>query len=507
MRSRIAHALTLGLALVVFGGLARAQTGAAGVRSEVSAAPHAWVLLPSEDADETVLIHVPPRRVVEGMSYEASEVGTIRVARRLLGSPIGIASWGERVYLLMPRSGAAPVRVLTLRAAPTGLADFWSYLPTDRLQSLEPLPAGFSAQRIVGSPSGPAVIGVLDGERVVLRYHAGVWSELETGPLQEADVLIGGRVLALLRPEGEGTASVVRIEGDRGEASLRVKIPPLDRVIDARATPSRLLLAIETGDAVEISALHAGEPERIARFEHSTGACGGAFIGPDGFSYAQVCAPTDAPAGRLEVIEYSTTTGDELYRGPARNTVPISAARFRLFTLVLIGLTVLLLLLTIRTSTDAPLTLPEGYALAEPSRRLIASLIDGLIAALLVSLVSGVRVMDLLTLRVLFDSGASWLLVPAVLFVGFVLGVAGESFTGRSLGKALTGCRVIRATSDAEPGGPRPAGLGRSLVRNLIKWGLPPVSVLALVEPSGRSRADVVSGLVVVTELVPDQGS
>lgn len=504
-RSR-SQALLAFLALVAIGS-ARAQspTEPRPARSP-SAAPHAWLVMPDADSGESVLIHVPPRRAHEGAISKASEPGTIRVARRLATPPRDLGAWGAHVYLLMPAAPPTPARVLTLRAAPTPIADFWSYQPSERLESLGPLPDGFTGESVAGTAHGAVVMGLLDGERVVLRHQGGGWSPIDFGPLLPSDQLLGGRDPGVLRLGESGQGSLLTPDPEQQMSSRPVLMPALGVVLDARLVGSRVIVALGTGDAIDVVAISESEPEHIAAIAEVSGARGVAMSGGRAESLVVVHAlDGDAPK-RFGVIEVSTATGAEIYRGPARNTVPLSANRFRLLALVLIGLTALLLLLTIRAGADQAVLLPDGFALAEPSRRFTATCIDALIAAFIVSVAFGVPLLDLITLRILFGSGDAWMLVPAVMATGFALGVAGESVSGRTLGKLLTGCRVVRVARPDSDGARVAPGLARSAVRNLLKWGLPPVTILALVDPSARSRADVVSGLVVVVPTQPPPG-
>jgi len=79
-----------------------------------------------------------------------------------------------------------------------------------------------------------------------------------------------------------------------------------------------------------------------------------------------------------------------------------------------------------------------------------------------------------------------------------VYGTVAESVFGTTAGKLLLGCRVARA---AGVGGPRRVGAGAAFVRNLVKWALPPVAALALLETSGRHRGDLLARAVVLVRV------
>ncbi len=475
-----------------------------------SGAAHAWLVLPDPATEGSVLVHVPPRRAAEGAAFLASERGTLRVARRLATAPRSIGAWGDDVYLLMPETPERPARVLTLTAFPPPIGDLWSYEPRTRLRPLDPLPDQFTAQSIVGARSGPAVLGAKSGRDSLIRFSEGAWAEI---PLPEG---AQGSELHLL-PDSSGRIQILSIAQAGGATlwtmseqawvsnALSQDIQP-GRLIASAVSGSRVLLARRSDNAIELLALTESGAEGIASTVATGEQLAAAFQG-DHFEVLVLAwedsdAGPGAPSVQVRLAELSTTTGRELYRGPAIRTLPVSATQFRLLAATLIALMGVVLLVVLKPSEEGEIQLPPGFSLAEPARRLAATMIDLLIAVFIVRVIFDVPLIEIITLAGLIRPGGAWLAAPSMLAIGFLLSFTGEWLFGRSLGKLATGCRVvgIRPPTDRPV---RPA-FWRAAVRNIVKWALPPVAALALVDPSARHRGDSISGLAVV---VPTHGS
>ncbi len=495
------HTLLAALAVLVLSSDARAQRA----DPTTSGAAHAWLVLPDRATDASALVHVPPRRAAEGAVFEPSERGTLRVARRLATAPRAVAAWADDVYLLMPAAPDRPARVLTLTALPAPIGDFWSYEPRTRLRPLDPFPDGFVAQGIVGARDGPAVLGERSGRPALLRYTQGAWEQLALPTLSGAQTLrllpdAGGQ-LRLLSIPGAGAAALWTRAGSGWlSVDLAPGIDP-DRLIALGATGPRVLAAQAGENAVELLAISESGAERIAMIEGVSDQHAGAFQGDrfEAFVLAWEIAQGESGASaKVTLAEVSTATGQELYRGAAIRTLPVSTTQFRLLAASLVALMGVVLLVVLKPSEEGPVLLPEGCALAEPGRRLAATMVDVLIAVFIVRLIFNVPLIEIITLSGLLRPGGAWMAAPTMLAIGFLLSVTGEWLSGRSLGKLATGCRVVQIRSESIAGPPVRPSLWRAAVRNIVKWALPPVAALALVDPSARHRGDSISGLAVV---------
>ncbi len=221
----------------------------------------------------------------------------------------------------------------------------------------------------------------------------------------------------------------------------------------------------------------------------------------------------ESPAYEYHVREVSALTGRVLYAGKPTGTSPVSPAEFRILVLLLLGVTVAIMVFVLRPSgpggRDVPLVLPARAALAEPGRRIAAAVLDLAPALLLASKVAGVPLGEMWSAEGLLGGGALVLLLDG-LGLAFVHTVLCEWLFRRSLGKALAGCEAVQvvlrqAGPDGvlQPEAVRPA-LWRAVVRNLVKWGLPPVALPGLASPDRRHLGDRASGMVVVVQASPE---
>ncbi len=492
---------------------------------------HIWLVLPDADSGGAVLAHAPPRSAAASNGEAGSDEGVLRVARRLTFLPVGAGAAEDTVMLVAgPRlpvdESADPVRgpsALSLRAAPTPMSDFWSYVPSGRFLPEAPLPDGLEVVGVSSGAGSPVVLGRLAGSWWLAALRGGVWEPIALPPDASREprlVLTGstGTGLGLVAP---GSGSVWRAWelaiGDDSQSD-----PPTGRTLNAAAplndgevfrVGSRWIVVRTVPGGLEIGAIDVGAERLVARIDHTPS---DAVVGVNGVGGGRLIAVWTNPArsgesgdGEVELVEVSLGTGDTLYRGAPVHVSPISAAQFRILAASLVGLAVIALLIVLGPG-ETPIVLPEGASLAEPPRRLLATVVDVMIAVGVASVVFRVPVFDLLTLRVIFAGDGSWMALPATLGIGLAAGTLLEWLIGCTLGKAATGSRVVSVRpADAE----RAAGEGRSaarvhlwqaLVRNVIKWVLPPVAALALLDPSGRHRGDVLSHSAVVIPTPPE---
>jgi uncharacterized RDD family membrane protein YckC len=202
---------------------------------------------------------------------------------------------------------------------------------------------------------------------------------------------------------------------------------------------------------------------------------------------------------RVLLVEVSAMTGRVLYEGPPQIVPLISINEYGLLILVAIGAAVgVLVFVLLPEPKDDVVGLPVGTALAEPFRRFVAGSAD----------VAGAMVMASWALGLAADSGLVergvddlWTFALTVA-IAFVHGTLGEWAFGVTIGKMLLGCRV----ASSRKGGAWRIGLRQALVRNVVKFAMPPVALFGLSEANGRHRGDVLAGTVVVIRVVFEQG-
>lgn len=508
-------------------------TRGAGAPAADSAPSHAWMSLPSKD--EWIIAHVPPRRQAmppDGKSRGAAD-GTLRRAASLSIEPSAMAAFGEDVYVAaddVDKTGKAVRRVWTLRAVNTGVGDLWSYEPADGLRSLRSLPADGRMVGLAASSAGLVAIIAADSPtpRVrVLWLNRGEWQDLATprdldnwgARLRCVTTRVG---FTLIAPDDSGSArawsAALRDATEHAPAvTWSDGVLARDRSIPTGASPvefvsvgGRFFSIASAGPGVRVlSGVDASGSTLLARLE---GLEADAAIAPLDSQGRLVVAwtraegaprrPGEPPlSGRVvEMIELSANTGRVLYDAPSRADGPVTPGDLGLLGLVLIVAMGVALVLVIRGGDETEISLPPGMALADPGRRMVASLVDGVIALVVASRLRGTPLLELASPSTFVTGELVWVLAVGIV-AGAALGVIFEYLTGRSIGKAFTGCRVIRATPSGEPAR---ASLWQVLLRNAMKWALPPLSMLALVEPSRRSRVDLLTRTAVVVEYDPD---
>ncbi len=193
--------------------------------------------------------------------------------------------------------------------------------------------------------------------------------------------------------------------------------------------------------------------------------------------------------------EVSVGTGTVMYSGQAKIAGPIVASDLLVVAMVLVTVTGVVGLMLIPVRQEA-VELPKGVSLAEPPRRAIAGVVDLFTALVITGALRGLPVLETL-------SPASWSTPDGLISLGMALGglivVNGvlEGTIGRSLGKFLTGCAVV----SVRPGSAGRLSLSRSMLRNLIKWGIPPIGLSVLFDSSGRHKADLLTQTAVTVTM------
>jgi hypothetical protein len=276
----------------------------------------------------------------------------------------------------------------------------------------------------------------------------------------------------------EGSRDIVIAEAlDRGSRMLaRVPLTGSRWSIAPSGRPDRLVLALE-------------EPlKESAKSSPGTTPTGSLLAPPTG----------EAPSRAYRVVEVSATSGAVLFDGPAAGTSPISSGAFRIVALSLLGLMAVVLIFVLRPDPAGPeLSLPEGWALAEPGRRMIAGGVDSLLALIVASRLWGLGVFEVFGAEAMVSGLGPWALLTT-LGVGLALSTLGEAFFAASPGKFLLGCRVGRVLIvEGQPELHTP-GLLSALIRNGLKWLAPPLALLSLLDAEGRGKPDRLSRTVVV---------
>lgn len=313
--------------------------------------------------------------------------------------------------------------------------------------------------------------------------------------LERAGFAMDGGVLTAWVVHGD-EATVYRLNGDRVTPVGRIQGVPAGAIIVPVLGLSRLAVLSHAAE----SATPAGAPGATSR---------------------EALLPRQRDPS-YDVREVSTIDGADLFSGRTRKAGLLSARDVWMVGMALALLMIVVLLFVLRRESAgggaAVVVLPEGAALARPLRRLIAASLDNLLALYLGSWLSGVPLGVITGSQVFIDPAQIVELLGCASAAGLAFSVAGEWFMGRTPGKLLVGVGVIglsRAQAGAPAGTPADPGkvvgstrigwpsLRQALTRNLVKWGMPPLTVFLLFDSAFRHPGDLLSRTLVIEPLPP----
>lgn len=501
-----------------------------GSAGEPGKLPHVWLALKQEEEGDCCIVHLPPRETVgEDGKVHGAPSGTVRVAARIKAMPEMLASVGPEVFMLFDLAPGAKAReVWSLVARPAGIGDLWRYEPDGRLTPRPSLPASYDPEIFLGA-GGRVFIIARDQARtpVFLVLHENAWAPLPLPDDVAAALRLGyqnveayqiatGFVLAI----GKGDATIgwlAQVGGDRSKlpALAWSNLPPGsvnsndhggqfsagERPIRWRRDAETIRLEGGIGtqfhplaslaDISEHAAILPGGPSRIF-------AAWSEPIPPDPRSRVQ------KQRYKLALAEVSPDTGQVFFSGPPKGASPISADQFRFLGVGMVALTAAVLVFVLRSSgRDEAVHLDPDMSLAEPGRRMIAFAFDVTLALIAACRLLHVDLATILEPETILAAGGPLFLLT--LAGGFFFSVACELAFGKTPGKFLTGCEVVglnRAPGAGEATG-RPR-LWQVVARNLIKWGLPPVSGMALLDPTSRHQGERLTRTAVVVRADPE---
>lgn len=455
--------------------------------------------------DEHLLVLVAPREASNALKIKAAPPGQVQ-AMRPLGRrfPQAIAAQGDRVYLAFPPVYANErrlMRVYSTGAFPSPLGGLWVIDPPDRLRTEHPLetPGELVAMQATRDTlwaliqdSGDAQLLRLDREdwvpislpdqlstkrldlsaiddRIVLvdRSGTGFKASIYDNTSQQwspfsADLPMGKHTQLLA-----GLRAITVIDWDeRDQARLRTWSPaglftlasdlalPSDStysVLDSSNSLLGLRAVLTKSDSIEASET-------------------------------------------IELTEFDLLDNSVRYQGAPVASAPVSADEFRFLAVMMILVMLGVLVVVIMPDRTQTMLLPDHTVIADPGRRLIASMLDAALVATIVAQLFGVAPIEVLTLSIIVRPDNTWGVIPAIMIIGVVYATLFEWMLSATPGKLIVGIRVARAQI-----GPRTRPkFWSALVRNIIKWVLPPVAALALIDPETLHRGDRASRTLVV---------
>lgn len=508
------------VAMLIASPIVIAQSDAPLIAASISdSSARAWTIYQNTQ-DENILVLIAPRNEVSGtrVPIEAAPPGQVQ-AMRALGSrdPLAIAAIGDRVYLVYPPTYAESTRLMRVYSAtalPGSVGGLWVIDPPTRLDA-EPAIRG-EAVLVDLQATRDTLYALLndDGTARLLQLQTTDWVDIELPDsinTRRLDLVAMGDRLALVDRSGPAFAAHVYDATtlqwtplpDTLPIGLHTQLIPGERAIGAldwdEDQTARLRVWSESG--IFQYATQSGPPAdaRYALLDSSDTLVGVRTLPAD---------PENPEQGTVELLEYDARTLAERFRGPPVASAPVTPEEFRflvgMMMLIMLGVLVVVIL---PDRTDA-MSIPESCVLADPGRRLIATMLDAVIVASLVGWAFDVSASEILTLAVIVRPDNAWAVIPITIITGLTMGTLGEWLLGLTPGKLLMGLRVVRAQPDVVQH-PR---FWSALVRNIVKWVLPPVAALALIDPETLHRGDRASRSLVVmprpTPLPPadDQG-
>ncbi|MHC4946869.1 MAG: RDD family protein [Planctomycetota bacterium] len=512
------------VAVLVLGAATVPAAGACGdAMTAAASADHLWLAVRSSG---------PEPRIELFHHAVAMDGPHVRSRIELTVEPEAMAAWGDRLWLVFParadssESGRMRRDVFSVQIRLDRALGTWALEPPDRLRAVASLPGAGRLAGLVGTVDGPVALMVpaqwadidvratgaapdaaADADAgpdrptlLVLRHDE--WADV---PLPVAlDDATGrdrwrlaaagddGRQLTVLRqPAGLGRRCEVHVRdgGDRWTTSRQSL--DLRRVLAVgRTGPQPVLVSrIPGDDRLRVEILR--RRGRLWLADPTCPSLDWALLGlRDGLHLL-----SRDRSGRLARRRLDPVTGRIGIAETMTPPVP-TANLWYLGVALLATVAVIVLLLIVRPGTRTPLSLPAGHRVLPASSRLMSLLMDLFPGGVLSMLVLGATPVDLLQVPLLAtvpERTVPYLLMVAITMVHTT---ATELAGGRSLGKSLVGARVVGTDG-------RAPGAGRILLRNLLKLltlVLPPLVVIAALNPNLRGLGDLAARTVVVAD-------
>ncbi len=486
---------------------------------------HAWAAYKNARG-ETLLVHLPPRDgdVNAQIPINPAEPGELHAVRNLNRFPDAIAAIENRVYLVFPPSYTTERgkirRVFSGQAVPAPVGAIWGFMPTGRLDSEPAIYTQGQVDALVATTDTLWALLKEDDQYTLVTMKDAAWETVDlpdAAGLSSPDLdrsatvwrwmisAVGGQLIAIdrtdpdaIRPFGfdaaDGAWSLMdwpRIAVPDGRFQILAGMRSLIVVDWDQQSQARIrtwshagIFTIADGldlpVDIELTAL--GSVNRLIGLVAGNRSADGA---------------SDENHAGVQIYELDLSDGSVVYAGEPVVSTPVSQAEMRFLMGMMILIMAGVLVVVIMPDRTSAMGVPDGFELADPGRRLMATMVDVFLVSLAVGLIFDVRVIEIITLGVIARSDDAWLAIPSVMISGVVVMSLMEWLVGASPGKFFVGVRVVRAQ-----GGPmQRIPLWAAIVRNVIKWVLPPVAALALVDPEMLHRGDRATRTIVAAPI------
>jgi len=363
-----------------------------------------------------------------------------------------------------------------------------------------------------GEPRAEAFRGALSlsrddaGEQVSATWGAGV----PLPPLVRGSGGVGG---------GEGGSG-----SEARDSGVLVSVDGQLVLVQASLSDVRLRLLRESGSAILADVPCVGPLRAVAALD----GLGRVLLAhaEDGPAPARAPrSPPDSPGAGVRLWEVSAYTGRVLFEGSGGGKL-LAPWQMQAIMVVVGGVMIAVLLFVLRSESSTPVVLPPGFALASPAKRLVAALIDLAIIVGAAAVITRTTPAELFAPALLKGSARAVLPVLGMLASGMIYSTVLEAVWGRTVGKRVLGLRVfgVREATAGEASDPASASFSRrgdyrvgdvvvgtprlipSLLRNAVRWAVPPLTVLVLLDANWRHPGDVMAGAVVAEPTDDDAG-
>ncbi len=475
---------------------------------------HAWAVYANSN-DEILLVHLPPRDgdLEARIPIDPALPGELHAVRALNKFPDGLAAIKNRVFVVFPEVtvGDRTIRrVYSGQAFASPVGSVWSFLPSGRLDSEPAIQATGELIDLVATSESLWALIKSEDEYALMTLAASSWEAVELPTVQRPSWRISAAGDRLIAIDLSDEKSMQAFELDETQSSWT------SQWISARK---------QTGEIESVAGVHGVyvlSRDEQGMVEVQTWSQAGIFTLATGLELPtniklaplgsvnrlvgvsehvsdsiEVTGTPSSPQSTIQVYEIDLADGSVVYAGDPVVSSPVSVAEMRFLMGMMVLIMVGVLVVVIMPDKADAMGIPDGFALADPGRRLMATMFDVFLVSFLVGLLFDVRVIEIITLSVIVRSDSSWLVIPLVLITGIVAMSLMEWLLGASPGKWLMGIRVVRG----QGGTMQRIPLRAAIVRNVIKWLLPPVAALALLDPEMLHRGDRVTRTLVVAPI------
>ena len=428
----------------------------------------------------------------------AEEPAVARAAAPLSEMPEAIAASGDRVLLLFPpRSAILPQHyVLSLRTQRNPATALWFNVPADRMELLPPLPGpDAETESFAAISAGPLLLRVGSAALLQLEHDAWVAHPLPP-PLDSATkrrLEVQGDAWSILATTAEDGAWERWRPADGTWTRVPLGVPGAAEVTPVTGA-GRSLVVVADGHGRSLEDQAEQPPRTIVE-----------SLPPEGTVVWFGTEPKLANAAPDGVVLQSIDRVSGAIGGPQTLAAQRSIAGVWLHLPVLLGVAMAALgvaFVARALREGRPLALPPGWVPAPIMLRVVALAIDLAPAAALSLWLWDVRPVALLLLPSYTPDAAAFLPSLTAITLSVLISGTCEAIWGRSLGKRLTGLRVV----SARQGTPPTLRAWQSVARNVFKLivlDMPILGAFTLLSATGQGVSEIVSGTAVAVPAPP----